>query len=85
VKPTSWFANHTDVTSTNASRRDNVSAAAAAKAANGVAQARPKLKATLADISRPNQTKGRQQADAASRFTWRIAFLLVVTVCNFYP
>ena len=56
VKPTSWFASHTSVIKSKASRRDKLSAAAAANAANGTAQARPKLKTMLATTSKPNQS-----------------------------
>jgi hypothetical protein len=56
VKPTNWFASHTSVIKSKASRRDKLSAAAAANAANGTAQARPRLKTTLAPTSNPNHS-----------------------------
>jgi hypothetical protein len=57
VKPTSWFASHASVIKSKASRRDKLSAAAAANAANGTAQARPRLKTTLAPTSNPNHSE----------------------------
>jgi len=55
MKPTNWLASQTAPVKSIASRRFKVRAAAVLNAAKGVAQAKPRLNATLAQTSKANQ------------------------------
>ena len=59
-------ASHTAPPNHTASRRDKVSALAAANAANGIAQAKPRLSATPAPTSTASHSARRQSIAAVS-------------------